>query len=290
MKKFIGILKMLKSIYIFILTTLCALSISQTWASSQCTETPATILLPATINCPYQSTRLPADLLGTVTRGVTYQVPQGTPPAKGWPVVLIYQGSYGLINNFFYASNYPFNIYYEGKLIQKLLDNGYAVIAPHAVAGTVWETNAPILSSAYTTSGDYRFITNVLTAIKDGKFGPINPNRQYATGLSSGGYNTSRMAVSFPGQFRALAIQSASYATCLGPLCVIPTNLPANHPPTLLQHGDIDLIVPWNTAQAYYDQLSAQGIKTSFYLEHASGHGWFKSSPERVLDWFNQNP
>lgn len=274
----------------FILLFASMLSISNTWAVSLCHETAKTRILPATVNCPSQSLRLPADLLGQVTRGITYQIPQGQAPQQGWPVVFIYQGSYGLINNFFYSSQYPFGIYYEGKLIQTLLDHGYAVIAPHAIAGTVWQSNAPVFSRAYTTSGDYRFLSNVLAAIKQGRFGHLNPNRQYATGLSSGGYNTSRMAVSFPKEFRALAIQSASYATCLGPLCSIPKQLPADHPPTLIQQGSLDPIVPWITAQAYYDRLLAQGIKTSFYTEPNGRHGWFPSSPDRVLQWFNQNP
>ena len=289
-QKRIQVLKMTNLILKSVALLTLGLSFSQTWAASMCTETRKIGLVPATINCPTKSLRLPADLLGTVTRGVTYQIPQGSAPKEGWPVVFIYQGSFGLINNFFYASNYPFGIYHEGLLIQKLLDHGYAVIAPHAVAGSVWETNAPIFKTAYTTSGDYRFITNVLNAVKDGKFGPLNPNRQYAAGLSSGGYNTSRMAVSFPGQFKALAIQSASYATCLGPVCFIPENLPKDHPPTLLQHGSADLIVPWITAQTYYDRLLSQGIKTSFYTEPNAGHGWFASSPDRVLKWFEQNP
>ena len=42
--------------------------------------------------------------------------------------------------------------------------------------------------------------------------GPLDPSRLLAIGVSSGGYMTSRMAVSYPGKFRALAI--AAGASC----------------------------------------------------------------------------
>lgn len=95
----------------------------------------------------------------------------------------------------------------------------------------------------------------------------------YATGISSGGYMTSRTANEFasrPGQFvpahpfRAVAIESASFESCAGALCVIPTPLPATHPPTLFLHGLIDPIVPIITAQAYDGALQAQSIPERF--------------------------
>jgi len=67
----------------------------------------------------------------------------------------------------------------------------------------------------------------------NGIFGHLNNKNKFATGISSGGCMTSRMAVSYEGEFRALAIAAGSYATCGGILCVIPIFLPRDHPPTL---------------------------------------------------------
>ncbi|MCU9950728.1 plasmid partitioning protein [Pseudomonas sp. PDM13] len=257
-------------------------------AASRCNERPRTLLRPAEVSCSYQSTWLDSGLVGQ--RKIIYQTPLGTPPAGGWPVVLIYQGSFFPLNDFSYHSNLPFGGYYEGKLVQNLLDHGYAVIAPSAPADLFWQTNIPGLAQAYELSTDYDFLGNVLAAIASGHFGPLNAQRQYATGISSGGYNTSRMAVSFPGKFRALAVQSGSYATCSGPLCVVPDQLPADHPPTLFLHGFVDAVVPWWSMDLYYDRLLHQGIETARYTEPLGGHEWFAASPAKVLAWFNAHP
>ncbi len=111
-------------------------------------------------------------------RQVIYQTPLGTPPASGWPVVLVYQGSFFPLDNFTYYSNQPFGGFYEGKLIRTLLDNGYAVIAPSAPADLFWQTNIPGLAQAYELSTDYDFLGNVLAAIAAGHFGPLNAQRQ----------------------------------------------------------------------------------------------------------------
>lgn len=271
-----------------LLFCLLLLALPSAFADSRCSERPKSLLLPAKVSCSHKTTWIDSGVVGA--RQVIYQTPLGSPPAGGWPVVLIYQGSFFPLDNFTYYSNQPFGGYYEGKLVRTLLDNGYAVIAPSAPADLFWQTNIPGLAQAYELSTDYDFLGNVLNAIATGHFGPLNTQRQYATGISSGGYNSSRMAVSFPGKFKALAIQSGSYATCSGPLCVVPDQLPADHPPTYFLHGFVDLTVPWWSMQLYYDRLLQQGIETDLYTEPLGGHEWFAASPGKVLSWFNAHP
>ncbi|ERI52541.1 plasmid partitioning protein [Pseudomonas sp. EGD-AK9] len=271
----------------FLCLLLLSLSTLQAQAASRCSERAKSLLLPAKVSCSYQSAWIDSGLVGQ--RQVIYQTPLGTPPAAGWPVVLIYQGSFFPLDDFTYYSNMPFGGFYEGKLIQRLLDNGYAVVAPSAPADLFWQTNIPGLAQHYELSTDYDFLGNVLEAIAAGHFGPLDASRQYATGISSGGYNSSRMAVSFPGRFKALAIQSGSYATCSGPLCSVPT-LPADHPPTLFVHGFVDLTVPWWSMELYYDRLLHQGIPTARHTEALGGHEWFASSPGKILAWFQSYP
>lgn len=271
-----------------LLFCLLLFALPNAFADSRCSERAKTLLLPAKVSCSHKTTWIYSGLVGA--RQVIYQTPLGTPPAGGWPVVLIYQGSFFPLDNFTYYSNQPFGGYYEGKLVRTLLDNGYAVIAPSAPADLFWHTNIPGLAQAYETSTDYDFLGNVFDAIASGHFGPLNSQRKYATGISSGGYNSSRMAVSFPGQFKALVIQSGSYATCSGPLCVVPDELPADHPPTYFLHGFVDLTVPWWSMQLYYDRLLQQGVETGLYTEPLGGHEWFAASPGKVLAWFNAHP
>ncbi|MDD0844804.1 extracellular medium-chain-length polyhydroxyalkanoate depolymerase [Pseudomonas sp. Gutcm_11s] len=271
-----------------LLFSLLLFTLPHAMADSRCSDRSRTLLLPAKVSCSHQTTWIDSGIVGA--RQVIYQTPLGTPPSGGWPVVLIYQGSFFPLDDFSYTSNLPFGGYYEGKLVQTLLNNGYAVIAPSAPADLFWQTNIPGLAQAYELTTDYDFLGNVLAAIASGHFGPLNTQRQYATGISSGGYNSSRMAVSFPGQFKALAIQSGSYATCSGPLCVVPDTLPADHPPTLFLHGFVDTVVPWWSMDLYYDRLLQQGTETARYTEPLGGHEWFAASPAKVLAWFNAHP
>lgn len=126
----------------------------------------------------------------------------------------------------------------------------------------------------------------IFERIEDGDFGPLDSTSLFATGISSGGYMTSRMAVSYPGRFRALAIHSASYATCSGPLCSVPEDLPADHPPALFLHGELDPTVPVATMRAYADALSAQGTPVETVIDPAGGHEWIAEAPIEIPAWF----
>jgi dienelactone hydrolase len=274
-----------QNLFISILLTL--LLTPAAGAESRCDEREPRWYRSGKIECSHETTRIPSSAVSS--REVIYQTPVGTPPAGGWPVVIVYQGSFFALDDFVYYSwKWGGRLYNEGKLIMTLLDNGYAVIAPSAPADLFWQTNIPGLAQNYEQTTDYTMITNLLQAIEDGHFGPLNPDRQYATGISSGGYNTSRMAVSFPGEFKALAIHSGSYATCSGPVCSVPW-LPADHPPTTFVHGWLDVTVPWWTMDLYYDQLRYQGIETSRRTDPTGAHEWLEVAPRHILNWFNEH-
>ncbi|MDE1460747.1 extracellular medium-chain-length polyhydroxyalkanoate depolymerase [Spartinivicinus poritis] len=237
------------------------------------------------VSCSYHSLYIEAN--AGIKREVKYQLPIGEPPAQGWPVVIIYQGSFFPVE-FRRLKDDPFGGFNEAVLIKQLLEAGYAVLAPRAAINLAWQTNLLANATPYYLSTDYQFINRLLTSIKQGLFGPLDDQRQFATGISSGGYNTSRMAVSFPGEFRALAIQSASYATCLGPVCHVPLNLPIDHPPTLFLHGQLDITVPLWTMKRYYRRLTHQGIETEQWIKLTKGHSWFEESPSKIVEWFNR--
>jgi hypothetical protein len=218
-------------------------------------------------------------------RLVYAQTPMGAPPAEGWPAVVVYQGSlYGPTMTWAGDTTMPFGGFNQVKLQAMLLDNGFAVIAPSA-NGAAWDTNFP----GYETSSDATFIPILIDDIKNGTFGTVNTERLYATGMSSGGYMTSRMAVSYPGVFRALAINSGSYATCSNVLCAIPDPLPADHPPTLFLHGQLDVAVPIATAEAYEAQLQKQGIDTEMFIDPNIFHEWLSICPESITCWFRSH-
>lgn len=248
---------------------------------SRCEQTATTI------TCPKITVEL-----GPWQRDVHYQHPLGEPPPGGWPVVLMFQGSFFTAEVTWIATDdLPFGAYYQTHVVKRLLDSGYAVITPEAKLGgaTFWDTNIPPYSLNWESSEDHELMLLIFTAIGDGSFGPLDPERLFATGISSGGYMTSRMAVSYPGRFRALAIAAGSYATCSGPICTVP-DLDASHPPTLFLHGDIDLTVPLSTAEEYHGELLASGVDVRLVTEPGEGHAWIPPSPDEVLMWFDGHP
>lgn len=261
-------------------------TLSPAQAASRCVEKNY-LLLPDTLSCTYRSMRIASSAISD--REVIWELPLGTPPAGGWPVALVYQGSLFPVE-FSRNSSAPFGGFYELKTVKALLDAGYAVIAPRASAELAWLTNSAGPLTVYGITTDFTFLTNVFAAIDQGVFGPLNGNRKYATGISSGGYNSSRMAASFPGQFRALVVHSGSWATCLGPVCVVPGDLPDDHPPTKFIHGFLDTIVPWWSMDLYYDQLLYEGVQTERLTISTGGHEWFAQSPAAVVNWFNRHP
>ncbi len=255
----------------------------QAQAASRCPSTATSI------SCSAQTAWIDSGSAGQ--RKVVFQVPTGSAPSAGWPVALLFHGSLVRVSGFTYASDAPFGGYHQGELVRALLDSGYAVIAPNALtAAEAWQTNDPQYAEDYAASNDQLFFNNLFKAMNAGRFGKLDPARWYATGISSGGYNTSRMALAFPSRFRALAVQSASWATCVGARCQMPQTLPAAHPPTLFLHGMADRVVPWSSMQPYHDRLLYQGVETALHSEADGGHEWFAASPAKILDWFQRHP
>ena len=222
-------------------------------------------------------------------RQVQYQTPVGSPPADGWPVVIMFHASFFSGENTWSASLLdPWNLcgrYTQTTLVQRLLDAGFAVLTPNAVGSTAWDTNLPPFSSLWATAPDNQYMLDIFAAIDRGDFGPLSRTRWYATGLSSGGYMTSRMAVSYRSRFRALAVASGSYADCAGPLCNVPA-LPADHPPTLFLHGGADGLVPVTTMLPYRDKLATMSIPTRAVVDPLFWHGWINAAPDEILRWF----
>jgi poly(3-hydroxybutyrate) depolymerase len=182
----------------------------------------------------------------------------------------------------------PFGGWNQCHVLRALLDAGFAVITPktRADGSTYWDTNIAPFASDWTSSDDHHLMLSIFEGIAVGRFGPLDPGHWYATGISSGGYMTSRMAVSYSGKFRALAIASASYATCAGAYCPVPAMLPADHPPTLFLHGEQDSTVPISTMRSYRDGLEAQHIENRVVTDPNVGHAWLDVAPAEVLAWF----
>ncbi len=244
------------------------------------------------VTCDHQTTVLHTGLIGAAPRDVHWQVPVEPSPAAGWPAVIVFQGSLFSASLAWSASEIgPLGAWHQTMMVKGLLDAGYAVVMPeaHLEGSTWWDTNVPPFNLLWETSPDHALMVDLFAAIEAGELGAIDADSLYAVGISSGGYMTSRMAVSYPGRFRALAVHSASYATCGGAVCLIPP-LPDDHPPTLFLHGALDPVVPLWTADAYRGALEADGVATELLVEPLVAHEWIAPTPDAVREWFAAHP
>lgn len=224
------------------------------------------------------------------TRNVQWQTPQGEAPDAGWPAALVFHGSFMTANPSWEARDGDkYGAYRYAQTTKALLEHGYAVITPETIHGGswYWNTNQLGLSDNWGVAPDAEMMTDLFAAMGEGKLGRIDLGRLYATGISSGGFMTSRMAVSYGGRFRALAIASASYATC-SVTCAVP-DLPADHPPTLFLHGEKDSVVPISTMRAYEAKLVDGGFGVETEVNAEAGHEWLEAAVTRVPDFFDRN-
>jgi dienelactone hydrolase len=244
-----------------------------------------------TLECSHQTETLLTGYTDLAPRDVHWQVPLGSPTEDGWPVAILFQGAFSSAQLNWEAT--PEDVYgrfHQVRTIEKLLQSGFAVLTPEALAGgsTYWQTNVPPYATAWETSADHQLMLDIFAAIEAGAFGPIDDEQMYAAGFSSGGYMTSRMAVAYTDRFEALAINSGSYAWCSSSACTVPDELPSTHPPTLFLHGARDATVPIWTMRDYRDELQEQQIPTRTVVEEKTGHKWLKATPSAVVEWFER--
>ena len=138
---------------------------TMTTTEISCTQQTYTITTPAGSD-PEAGTTYPS-----YERVVHYQVPLGTPPAAGWPVVIMYQGAFVSAGLTFSAtSSELYGMYYQTELVMNLLDAGYAVLAPEALSNgnTYWETNIAPYAADWSGSADDVLVRMMLAGIKAG--------------------------------------------------------------------------------------------------------------------------
>lgn len=228
-------------------------------------------------------------------RKVKLLKPDKEAPEGGFPVVLMSHGSLAPhqayrpqeINVLGGSVELPFGGYNEARLVHGLLESGYAVMFLEAELSMVWTTNGPLVRHLPQLTSDHYFLRKLVQVINNGEIADVNPAMKFALGISSGGYNTSRLAHEFPEEFEAVVIQAAGQMKNLGPIFTATSDVAANHPATLFMHGAMDTIVPINPALEYYNALKAADVESYFGI-FDGGHAWNDEAPSMIANFFNQ--
>ena len=203
---------------------------------------------------------------------IDYFMPEGLKPESGWPVVILLHGGSGNLTGVMYEAqgrgplgglkNMRGN---SARTIKLFLENGFAVIAPHAPLVN-WQTNWPL---PYSWTSDYAMFNKFFARLDN--LAPTDPEylqqidtaNMFATGVSDGGAQSSRMARTWFDRFEAIAINEGSWNKCfaLGPFAIC--NIPAitwDHPDTLLLHAEADSVVAIRLSEMYGEALDTAGI------------------------------
>lgn len=224
-------------------------------------------------------------------REVHWMAPTGAAPARGRPVMLLFQGAFFPAGTFWDTPRFaPRGLIHQVRLTRELLEAGFVVITPEAPGEglTAWHTNLPTWSESWSASPDAQLMEALFTRMDEGEFGPLDPMRWYAGGVSSGGYMTSRVGITWPERFAGLVVVSGSYATCAGPVCVVPDSLDPGHPPTLFIHGRLDVVVPLPTMKAYARALEAAGVPVETKIKLLGRHAWSRRAPRQIVTWLTE--
>lgn len=243
------------------------------------------------IDCAYETVTLKVGALSE-SRDVLYQLPLTPPPAEGYPVAILFHGTQVAPELFWQGYQGGLaelgGLWYQVNTVKALLDAGFAVLTPRSQVVGYWNSNVAPTNVFWESAPDNALMLDLIVAIAAGAFGNLDADRLYPAGISSGGYMTSRVALTYAG-VRAAAIHSASYMTCAAAFCVV-GEVTASHPPTLFLHGTLDLVVPVATMELYRDALTTAGVDTQTVLDEEAAHEWLATSPESIRDWFLAHP
>ena len=131
----------------------------------------------------------------------------------------------------------------------------------------------------------------------------IDPNRIGITGGSAGGHlSLMQGTAGTVGKSDAkdpvdrLSSRVQAVACFFPPTDFLNYGKPVNHvtnddPPTLIIHGDADLLVPIQQAESIIEKLKAAGVPTELVVKKGAAHGWPEMGKDAVTlaDWFDKH-
>ncbi|MBL4795665.1 MAG: hypothetical protein JKY24_09260 [Pseudomonadales bacterium] len=201
---------------------------------------------------------------------VDYFLPNGCAPEAGWPVVWRFHGGGGNLSGSQYkADGYSPTLTRPSRgnaarVIKKLLESGFAVLAPHATSYLNWQTNWPW---PYNWSNDYRFFTRFIADMKDSQVTSpeylklFDVGNMFAVGHSDGGAQASRMDRTWNEDFKAIALSEGMWSRCIALITSCnPVHIDWQHLPTLFMHAEAD-----PTAQIVLAEIYANALETADY-------------------------
>ncbi|MBZ0110769.1 MAG: dienelactone hydrolase family protein [Candidatus Scalindua rubra] len=181
-------------------------------------------------------------------------VPTSYTPKKQWPAIVALHGvgesGYNQIRLWLSALHH---------------NDEYIIIAPTYGSGLWWKEEAEQMVNSV--------INDVLKSF------PINTNRMYLTGFSSGGHAAWYFAIRYPWLFAAI---NPIAGEC--PLPSLMSNL--MHVPVYILHGVRDSVIPVEAARDAYARLQKLNYFVQYKELPEQTHSFPISETKAMLDWF----
>ncbi len=223
-----------------------------------------------------------------------WALPQAPSSSTGYPVLFLFHG----------AAQYPFAWFIglnswskaQTSFTNIALNNGFLVIAPSSQrpiqpGPRAWD----IFTKDISESEDLQFVSRMLDWLKSINT-PIDWDRIYCTGFSSGAFMTSHIAQYFGDRFAGVIVHSGANAESItlsdrGPVfdCTSPYEFPKNHSSTLIVHGGSDGFVPSECGIHYYDELLRCGFDATLLFDSDGGHIWLSEYNEEIISWLKRD-
>jgi poly(3-hydroxybutyrate) depolymerase len=225
------------------------------------------------------------------TRFLLYKQPSTTPPENGFPILFILHGA---VQHAF-AWFFPFNPWtkQQNMFLKDAIDEDFFVVAPESrrpflIGPRSWDCFEEDISK----NKDLQFIENIIEWLNTSNL-PVDTDNIFAAGFSSGAFMCSRIGYAMGEKFNALAVHSGVNCesikiTIFGPVfdCESSLDLPDNHPPTIIVHGEKDSFVPFECANHFYNELVRFGIEANITTDPEGGHTWLSQFNNEILDFF----
>jgi poly(3-hydroxybutyrate) depolymerase len=230
-----------------------------------------------------------------------YAVPPAMKHSGGYPVIFCFHGGDG--SGTLWLNFTGIGLSGFGNMA---LANGYFVVAPESGISDDPSGSYSDVKKRWDVSlasGDIPYIMNILEWLASSGY-PVNMNRIFGVGISSGGAMVSRLCQSTPGTFRRVAL----VATINPNYGYIPATQVVNndHPSALFVQGDADPLTPYARALDYYGNVGgfgtnglsdshglASGVNDNsvsfiryFITVPGGGHIWFRDHNIDIIDWF----
>jgi len=216
--------------------------------------------------------------------------PDTTIPQNGYPVLFLFHGAVQHNIAWFIGLN-------QWSMSQKIftekaLEEGFFIIAPDSLKPIRPGPRAWDVFNYESNSRDYILILDIIEWLENSDL-PVDINRLYCAGFSSGAFMCSYIGHFFNDNFRAIAVHSGANSesislTSRGPYFDLNGlyNFSSSYPSTIIIHGRNDNIVPFQCAEHFYLDLQRNNIQSKLLIGQDEGHIWISRYDLEILDWF----